>query len=116
MLPCIIEKNSKFLLLRKKNSRAKDTYIFVVSVEDRNVPRVIRWLKCRCRVEASRSGRMLRDVTKALGFDDVAKVLEEYRHVNEFVCSTFSCDTNRMRHYLALGEGKSVPLSLKVMT
>jgi hypothetical protein len=78
-----------------------------VAVEDNDVERVKRWLKVWCRVNITRFDRNIRDVALAKGHKEVASVLEEYTHVNEFVCTTFACNTKKMKHYLALGKGEN---------
>ena len=46
------------------------------------------------------------DVARAMKRKDIVRLLEEYEHINEFVCATFACDQKAMMHLLALGKGK----------
>lgn len=64
-----------------------------------------RWLKSWCRVNTKRGDRRLIDVARALERKEIVKLLEEYEHINEFVCATLACDLKRMMDILALGRG-----------
>ena len=48
------------------------------------------------------------DVARALKRDEIVRLLEEYEHINEFVCATFAGDLKEMMNIIALGVGKSI--------
>lgn len=54
-----------------------------------------------------RGDRRVIDVARAMGRDDLVKLMETYMHINEFVCATFSCNNKSMMDLLALGKGIS---------
>ncbi|XP_064639046.1 uncharacterized protein LOC135494725 [Lineus longissimus] len=103
---CMEKYDHKGRYVLTKKPRRIDMPGLWVAVEDNDVDRVKRWLKVWCRVNITRFDRKVLEVARAKGYTEVASALEEYAHVNEFVCSTFACDTKRMKHYLALGKGK----------
>ena len=51
------------------------------------------------------------DVAKALKRTEIVKLLEEYEHINEFVCATLACDMKKMMDILALGRGQLIILN-----
>ena len=74
-------------------------------VENNEIGKAERWLKSWCRVNTKKGDRRLLDVARALKRKEIVKLLEEYEHINEFVCATFACDLKRMMDILALGKG-----------
>ncbi|XP_074657867.1 uncharacterized protein LOC141910895 [Tubulanus polymorphus] len=93
-------------LILSKDPRRTDMPGLWPAVEDNDIARTKRWLQSWCRVNTIQSGRKLRDVAVAMGHTEIAKLLEEFNHVNEFVCAVFACDMKRMKNLLALGKGK----------
>ena len=47
------------------------------------------------------------DIAKFRQRDDVLRLLEEYEHINEFVCATFACDLKAMMNTIAMGRGET---------
>ncbi len=64
-----------------------------------------RWLRSWARVNTKKGDRRLMDVARALNRQQIVRLLEEYEHINEFVCATFACDVKTMMNLLALGKG-----------
>jgi len=82
------------------------------------VKKVERSVKSWARVRCVKGERPLMDVARAFGNKDIIRHLENYEHVNEFVCATFACDLTRIVEALALGGGSvlsSVLLSISLL-
>ena len=77
-----------------------------LSVETNDIGKAERWLKSWCRVNVKRGDRRLIDIARAMRRKEIVHLLEQYDHINEFVCATFACDLKLMMHLLALGKGK----------
>ena len=77
-------------------------------MENNDVVKAERWLKSWCRVNTKKGDRRLLDVARALKRTKIVQLLEEYEHINEFVCATFACDLKRMMDILALGKGNVI--------
>ena len=78
-----------------------------------DVAKVEHWLKALGRVRNKTGDRRMVEVARALKYDDIAALLEQYEHVNEFACATFACDLARMMEIIALGQGflsKTLPV------
>ena len=65
-----------------------------------------RWLKSWARVNTTKGDRRLIDVARAMRRKEIVRLLEEYEHINEFVCATLACDLRRMKNIIALGKGR----------
>ncbi len=83
----------------------KNIFIFIILVATNDVSKAERWLKSWARVNTFKGDRRLIDVARALKRKEIVRLLEEYEHINEFVCATFACDTKSMMNFLALGKG-----------
>ena len=78
---------------------------FYIAVATNDVGKAERWLKSWARVNTKKGDRRLIDVARALNRKEIVRLLEEYEHINEFVCATFACDLKQMMNLLALGRG-----------
>ena len=78
---------------------------FYITVATNDVGKAERWLKSWARVNTKKGDRRLIDVARALNRKEIVRLLEEYEHINEFVCATFACDLKQMMNLLALGRG-----------
>ena len=76
-----------------------------IPVATNDVGKAERWLKSWARVNTKKGDRRLIDVARALNRREIVRLLEEYEHINEFVCATFACDLKQMMNLLALGRG-----------
>jgi len=76
------------------------------------VKKVERSVKSWARIRCAKGERPLMDVARAFGNKNIIRHLEEYEHINEFVCATFACDLTRIVEALALGSGSPVVCSL----
>ena len=79
-----------------------------ITVATNDVSKAERWLKSWARVNTKKGDRRLIDVARALNRKEIVRLLEEYEHINEFVCATFACDLKQMMNLLALGKGKFI--------
>ncbi len=79
-------------------------YIFH-EVYENEISKAERWLKSWARVNTKKGDRRLIEVARSLKRKEIVRLLEEYEHINEFVCATFACDKKRMMDILALGKG-----------
>ncbi|KAI0227678.1 hypothetical protein LSAT2_021835, partial [Lamellibrachia satsuma] len=75
-------------------------------VEANDIGKAERWLKSWARVKARKGVRSVMDFAKFRQSEEILRLLEEYEHINEFVCATFACDLKAMMNTIALGRGK----------
>ncbi len=88
-----------------RKQRSTTLILTVFPVETNDIAKTERWLKSWARVATRKGDRRLLDVARALRRAEIARLLEEYEHINEFVCATFACDVKTMMNLLALGRG-----------
>ena len=84
-----------------------------LAVEANDIGKAERWLKSWARVKARKGVRSVMDFAKFRQSEEILRLLEEYEHINEFVCATFACDLKAMMNTIALGRGEYPGLLLR---